>query len=298
MAQPKSTRPSPRERVAAQREAQRQAAARRRLLIVGAAVAVVVVVVGVIAGVALIGGGSKRKTANPAAPAPSVVSQVVSVPQTVLATVGVGHAAAIPRPINGPTNVGKPTLLYVGAEFCPYCAGERWALVQALSRFGSFSGLATITSSSQEQSPLDSLPTFTFLKASYTSPYLNFQSVETRDVQGNTLQQPTPAQQKLVETYDAPPYVPATDKGAIPFLYFAGKYVSIGGGYDVSVLHGKTAAQVAVALDNPTTAIAQAIDGTANMLTATICATTNNQPVAVCTAPGVQAAAAKLHAGS
>ena len=34
------------------------------------------------------------------------------------------------------TSGGKPEILYVGAEYCPYCAAERWAMVVALSRFG------------------------------------------------------------------------------------------------------------------------------------------------------------------
>ncbi len=34
---------------------------------------------------------------------------------------------------------GKPEVLFVGAEFCPFCAAERWPLIVALSRFGHFS---------------------------------------------------------------------------------------------------------------------------------------------------------------
>jgi hypothetical protein len=32
-------------------------------------------------------------------------------------------------------------MLYIGAEYCPYCAAERWPLVMALSKFGTFSNL-------------------------------------------------------------------------------------------------------------------------------------------------------------
>ena len=39
---------------------------------------------------------------------------------------------------------GKPLVLYVGAEYCPYCAAERCAMVQALSRFGTFSNLTFV----------------------------------------------------------------------------------------------------------------------------------------------------------
>jgi hypothetical protein len=50
-----------------------------------------------------------------------------------------------PTPVSGPplTENGKPEVLYVATEFCPYCVAENWALIVALSRFGSFSGLST-----------------------------------------------------------------------------------------------------------------------------------------------------------
>ena len=34
------------------------------------------------------------------------------------------------------TSNGKPEMLYIGAEFCPYCAASRWSMALALSRFG------------------------------------------------------------------------------------------------------------------------------------------------------------------
>ena len=36
---------------------------------------------------------------------------------------------------------GKPTFVYIGAQGCPYCAGLRWAIAIALSRFGNFTKL-------------------------------------------------------------------------------------------------------------------------------------------------------------
>ncbi len=36
---------------------------------------------------------------------------------------------------------GKPTFVYIGAQGCPFCAGMRWAIAIALSRFGNFSKL-------------------------------------------------------------------------------------------------------------------------------------------------------------
>ena len=39
-----------------------------------------------------------------------------------------------PAALTGPS--GSPELFYYGAEYCPYCAAERWSVVIALSRFG------------------------------------------------------------------------------------------------------------------------------------------------------------------
>ena len=38
-------------------------------------------------------------------------------------------------------------MLYYGAEYCPYCAAERWAIAAALSRFGTWSNLKITASS-------------------------------------------------------------------------------------------------------------------------------------------------------
>src|SRR5438270_1263439 len=39
--------------------------------------------------------------------------------------------------VSAPLRQGrKPVFLFVGAQYCPFCAAERWAVVKALSRFG------------------------------------------------------------------------------------------------------------------------------------------------------------------
>ena len=106
------------------------------------------------------------------------------------------------------TASGKPEVLYIGAGYCPFCATERWPLAVALSRFGTFSGLHGIHSTSNDVYP--NQPTLTFYKSSYTSKYLTFVPVETTTQDRNTpLQRPTAAEQALLRRYDAPPYVPA-----------------------------------------------------------------------------------------
>lgn len=68
-----------------------------------------------------------------------VLAQLI-IPDGVSASVGRGLALNFPKNISGaPLEInGKPAVVYITAEFCPYCAIERWGLVIALMRFGNF----------------------------------------------------------------------------------------------------------------------------------------------------------------
>ena len=283
---------SRREKIAAQRAAERRAEQRRRILIAsGSIVAVIAVVVAFI----VIKANNKPPASSSNGPTgsalDSVVSKVTNVPASTMDKIGGGSFTGKIQPVNGGTPLtanGKPEMLYMGAEYCPYCAGERWAMIEALSRFGTFSGLSTVHSSTTDTP--SNLPTFTFHGSSYTSKYLTFTPVEmqTNVIDPSTgnypvLEKPTAAQQALLTKYDAPPYVSSADAGAIPFIYFGGKYLSVGASYDVTVLSGKSWDQIASALSDPNSAIAKAIGGTANHITAAICKMTGNQPASACT---------------
>lgn len=50
-------------------------------------------------------------------------------------------SASHPVQVNTPLMAGKPSVIYIGAISCIYCAESRWAMALALSRFGSFSKL-------------------------------------------------------------------------------------------------------------------------------------------------------------
>ena len=56
-----------------------------------------------------------------------------------------------------------------------------------------------------------------------------------------------------------------------------------GASYNPQLLAGKTWAQIATALKDPSSQIAKAVDGTANYITAAICEMTGNQPASACT---------------
>jgi Domain of unknown function (DUF929) len=228
----------------------------------------------------------------------AAVDQVTSVPARTLNTVGSGAFTGSIQKITGNpaplTADGKPELLYVGAEFCPYCAAERWAMIVALSRFGTFSGLATVQSAVSDgagnQEPYPDTSTWTFVHAGYSSRYVTFGEVELYTNVPDTstggytaLQTATSAEQALVSKYDAPPYVAVAAAGSIPFLDFGNEYVSIGASYSPQVLSGLSWSTIATDLGHPDSTVAKSVDGTANYITAAICSMTGNQPPSACT---------------
>lgn len=200
-----------------------------------------------------------------------MASRITSVPDGTLARVGTGTTyPGTVKAVSGPplASGGQPEILYVGAEFCPYCATERWPMTIALSRFGTFSPLHGIHSSSTDVPA--SIPTVTFYKSTYTSKYLTFTPVETTTTdRTQPLQVPTAAQVKLWEQYA---------QQAIPFVDFGNKYAISSVSYAYQLLQGRTWSQIAAALSDPSNPIAQGAVGSANMITAAICKITNDRP--------------------
>jgi thiol-disulfide isomerase/thioredoxin len=229
-----------------------------------------------------------------------VFNAVTKVDSNVLAAVGTGGVTNPLKAVNGSPPIlkgptGKPEFLYMGAEYCPYCAAERWAMVVALSRFGTFSKLYQTTSSSADVDP--STPTFTFYSALYkgpvyTSSYIDFVPVETQgnvpDASGNypTLQTPTAAQQNLLNTYDAAPYT--SQAGSIPFIDLGNRYVLIGASYNAQDLANLQWQDIANDLADSNSTVSKDILGTANYLTAGICRMTQQQPGSVCSTSAIQ----------
>jgi hypothetical protein len=219
----------------------------------------------------------------------SLVSAVTGVKPDVLDKVGAGSVTGLPKKLPGPplaTADGKPRIVYLGAEYCPFCAAERWGMVNALSRFGTFTNLQITTSGAPPETPAD-IPTWSFHGATYKSDYIQFEPVEQQDNERKPLEVPTSEQDQLLTKYDAPPYVSGS-AGAIPFIDFANQYVISGASYDPTVLQGKTHAEIAAALSNPSTEISRGAIGSANAITATICKIDGNKPAKVCSASAVK----------
>lgn len=254
---------------------------------------IVSAVVGVVLIVAIFLVFANRTTGYKATVAPTdIVQETTHVPASVFAAVG---ASSLKNPflatpsgtdvLKGPD--GKPEFLYMGAEYCPYCAAERWSMVVALSRFGAFSHLS-VTKSGAAPEPYPQTNTFTFYGSTYTSQYLDFVPVEMQTnlqdgLGGYTnLQTATKAESAIFTQYDQPPY--ATQAGGIPFLSLGNQYIEVSAGYLPDVLNGQTWQSIAGALSNPTAPTTVEIVANANYLTAGICLMTHNQPASVCAA--------------
>jgi hypothetical protein len=290
---------SAREKIAAQRQAERRAERRRQLMITGVSVVGVLAIVAVFIIIKVATGGAAKSGSAAGTSLAAVARQASSVPVATLNQVGPGAVGSgqYPNPMikipGSPalTANGKPEILYMGANYCPFCATERWAMLVAMSRFGTFSNLHFIHSDPNDNPA--SIPTLTFYKSNYTSKYIVFTPVEMQNIDKSPLQTPTAAQNAIINKYDAPPYVKG-QAGSIPFMDFGGRWMISGASYNFQVLQGQTWSQIAAALHDPSSTIAQGADGTANYFTAAICSLTKNQPATVCNASAIKSLQGKI----
>jgi hypothetical protein len=275
----------------------RQLAHRRLLVIIGT----LVVIAALIGGYFIVTWLYNRPNTNPllrVLPAnQAIVQQVTSVSQSTVQAVGSGD---LPNPLKhiqgqpflrGPH--GHPEFFFASAEFCQYCATERWAILNALGRFGSLTHLG------QMQSYEENISTFSFYQSSYSSLYVDFVPVEAlgnaldRDDQHFVqLQTLTTPQQQIFTTYNGPPYFQGA--GNYPFMDLGNHYLSQGSGFDPSILQGHSRQyplswqEIANALSDPTSPITKGIIGTANYLTAALCTLTHQLPASVCHVSAIQ----------
>ncbi|HLJ59839.1 MAG TPA: DUF929 family protein [bacterium] len=236
-------------------------------------------------------GAGGSATPAPRAPIPAdIAHNLASIPRGTFDRVGVDDAP--PPMLVGapPSDKRTPVLLYIGAEYCPYCAVMRWPLVAALNRFGTFTGLELSASSATDVFP--STPTLTMVHAKYQSPYIAVQTVELQtnlqDASGQypPLQRLTATQAALFRHYDPP--------GNIPFLLIGGQYLLAGSPFSPDVLKGQDWHAIAASLPLGQTPAARAILGTANQISAAICTVDGQAPVAVCQSAGVRDASQTL----
>src|SRR3984957_15983415 len=150
------------------------------------ALALVVIVI-----VTQLGAGNSETTA---ALPESVASVVLHPNDTVIKAVGSGNQPGELTRVAGAAvlrdSAGKLQVVYVGGEYCPFCAAERWTMVYWLSQFGTFKGLSEIQSSATDVDA--NTDTFSFYKSTYTSSVIDFSATEAYDRDQQRLQQLSP----------------------------------------------------------------------------------------------------------
>ncbi len=162
-------------------------------------------------------------------------------------TLFVNHSGTIPAGNNwnyirgaspSITNNEVP-VTFIGIESCQFCAAERFALFDALSRFGNWTyysnpvNLGDLPTGNYTTNPS---PNALFYRAAegdwtlnflnphlvYSSNYVNFTSVEVYNNGGQPLQTPTQAQNSFMSRYDP--------SGAVPFTYINNNFFEVGAG--------------------------------------------------------------------
>lgn len=245
-----------------------------------------------------------------AAPA-QVVKDVTTIPASTWDKVGVTSQFPVAKPTitSGQpalTVAGKsPTMLYYGAEYCPFCAAERWGMAAALARFGTWSNLQITASSHTDVDPITH--TFSFHGASLDSPYIHFVAIEqctnvpdpaNAACNGFTnLQNPTHEEFGVISKYSSSKYISnGSTSGGIsyPFVDINNLALISGASFDPQILAGQSWTDIAGSLYDPNNPTTQAILTLGNYMSASICNATKGQPGNVCTSSGVQAAAKAL----
>ncbi|HUY22886.1 MAG TPA: DUF929 family protein [Acidimicrobiales bacterium] len=276
------------------RTSPRFSASTTAVVAIGAVVLVVVVLV-----IVKVSGPSTAVTSHDHAPAvtpasAAVVAALTGIPVSEMDAVGLPPSVTAPTVDSSQPPLvlhGKPGAIYIGGEFCPNCASERWAVIAAFAKFGSFRGLKETTSSPWDGTPF---ATFSFTGATYSSTLVTFEPVEYEgnDTNGlgtrKVIHSLTTVQSQLWTAYSDRF---SGGREGFPFVDIGNRALVIGRSYDPSVLTGLSQKEIAARLSHPSDPVTQGVVGATTYLTAAICSMTGRQPAAVCSATAVTAAA-------
>ncbi len=166
---------------------------------------------------------------------------------------------------------GKLFVFFMGAEYCPYCAAERWAIVRSLQKFGQWTGLKQTMSAARDE-PFLNLPTYDFTGASYTSPHIEFVARELKDREFKPLQKLLKTEERIVRKFNR--------RKEIPFLLLGGRFMQIGAGFSPKIFIGHTFRQTETELKKIESEIRRTIDDEANIISALLCV--SGLPADVC----------------
>ena len=180
---------------------------------------------------------------------------------------------------------GKLFVFFMGAEYCPYCAAERWAIVRSLQKFGQWDGLKQTISAARDE-PFLNLPTYDFTKATYTSLHIEFVAREIKDREFNPLQKLLKTEEKLLRKFNP--------KKEIPFLLIGGRFSQIGSGFTPKIFIGHTFRQTETELKKVESEIRKTIDDEGNIISALLCV--SGLPPELCKEAGTAELVAQVNA--
>jgi len=159
-------------------------------------------------------------------------------------------------------STGKSLVFFMGAGFCPFCAAERWAIVEALKNFGTWEGLVEDKSAGHDEKYLN-VPTLNFASAKYSSQFVEFVGRETADRNFEPLQELDAKDYEILDTFN-PDQI-------IPFLLVDGQFMQVGAGYSPKLIEGMDHSAVRSELHNPSSEIGKAVREEIDNITALVC---------------------------
>jgi hypothetical protein len=181
-------------------------------------------------------------------------------------------------------STGKSIVFFMGAGFCPYCAAERWAIVEALKNFGTWQGLVEDKSAGHDEKYLN-VPTLNFARAQYASDYLEFVGRETADRNFEPLQELDSKDYEILDTFN-PDQI-------IPFLLLDGQFMQVGAGYSPQLIQGMDHAKVRTELADPNSPVGKAIKEEIDNITALVCKSIGGK-AAACSTDRIKSLTARL----
>ena len=171
---------------------------------------------------------------------------------------------------------GKLLVFFMGAEYDPFSAAERWAVVRALQKFGQWNGLKQTMSAARDE-PFLNLPTYDFTEATYTSAHIEFVARELKDREFKPLQKLLKTEEKFVRKFNP--------EKEIPYLLVGGRFMQIGAGFTPKIFIGHTFRQTETELKKIESDIRKTIDAEGNIIAALLCA--SGLPPELCKETGV-----------
>jgi Domain of unknown function (DUF929) len=243
-----------------------------------------VVVVVIVVAVLVVVGLNSTSSGPPREPFPAAAQAKLTnipVPTLVEATADKNLSLYYPQAATGGhlTSAGKPEMLFIGAEYCPICATQRWVMLVALSHFGTFTNLSKTHSALSD----GDIPTLSFYGSHFTSPYLTFTPVETYTNQPSggyykPLQTPSAEQVSLWKANES------GGSEAFPFVDIGGVWALTSSQFSDTILEGHSFDSIVNSIGSNENTIGVNVNASAAILTKAICDVTNQQPGSVCKA--------------